>query len=74
MVSEENNIQIIFAVPDIVLATVLSTFPFVARELIPLLQAQENDEEETALVLGANGWQTFGELHYRISSGVYCTV
>lgn len=54
-----NDIQIIFAVPGIVLATIFVTFPFVARELIPLLQAQGNEEEEAALVLGANGWQTF---------------
>lgn len=55
----KHDIQIIFAVPGIVLATVFVTFPFVARELIPLLQAQGNEEEEAALVLGANGWQTF---------------
>jgi sulfate/thiosulfate transport system permease protein len=55
----ENNIKIIFAVPGIVLATLFITFPFVARELIPLMQEQGNDEEEAALVLGANGWQTF---------------
>ena len=55
----DHNIQIIFAVPGIVLATVFVTFPFVARELIPLLQAQGNEEEEAALVLGASGWQTF---------------
>jgi len=54
-----HDIQIIFAVPGIVLATIFVTFPFVARELIPLLQAQGNEEEEAALVLGANGWQTF---------------
>ncbi len=54
-----HNLKIIFAVPGIVLATVLVTFPFVARELIPLMQAQGNDEEEAALALGANGWQTF---------------
>jgi sulfate/thiosulfate transport system permease protein len=53
------NFQIIFAVPGIVLATVFITFPFVARELIPLLQAQGKEEEEAAIVLGANGWQTF---------------
>jgi sulfate/thiosulfate transport system permease protein len=53
------NIKIIFAVPGIVLATVFVTFPFVARELIPLLQAQGSDEERAALSLGANGWQTF---------------
>jgi len=54
-----HDVQIIFAVPGIVLATIFVTFPFVARELIPLLQAQGNEEEEAALVLGANGWQTF---------------
>ncbi|MES2205358.1 MAG: sulfate ABC transporter permease subunit CysW [Pseudomonadota bacterium] len=54
-----HDIKIIFAVPGIVLATVFVTFPFVARELIPLMQAQGKDEEEAALVLGANGWQTF---------------
>ena len=53
------DIQIIFAVPGIVLATIFVTFPFVARELIPLMQAQGNDEEYAALTLGANGWQTF---------------
>ncbi|MDR2127499.1 MAG: sulfate ABC transporter permease subunit CysW [Burkholderiaceae bacterium] len=55
----EHNIRIIFAVPGIVLATVFVTFPFIARELIPLMQAQGNDEEQAAIVLGANGWQTF---------------
>ena len=55
----DRNIQIIFAVPGIVLATIFVTFPFVARELIPLMQAQDNDEEEAAIVLGASGWQTF---------------
>lgn len=55
----QHDIQIVFAVPGIILATVFVTFPFVARELIPLLQAQGNEEEEAALVLGANGWQTF---------------
>jgi sulfate transport system permease protein len=54
-----HDLKIIFAVPGIVLATVFITFPFVARELIPLMQAQGNDEEEAALVLGASGWQTF---------------
>lgn len=53
------NIKIIFAVPGIVLATVFVTFPFVARELIPLLQSQGSDEEQAALSLGANGWSTF---------------
>jgi sulfate transport system permease protein len=56
---QDHNIQIIFAVPGIVLATIFVTFPFVARELIPLMQAQGNDEEEAAHVLGASGWQTF---------------
>jgi len=55
----EHDIQIIFAVPGIVLATVFVTFPFVARELIPLMQEQGNDEEQAALLLGASGWQTF---------------
>jgi sulfate transport system permease protein len=54
-----HDIQIIFAVPGIVLATVFVTFPFVARELIPLMQAQGKDEELAALTLGATGWQTF---------------
>ncbi len=55
----DNDIKVIFAVPGIVLATLFVTFPFVARELIPLMQAQGRDEEEAAIVLGANGWQTF---------------
>ena len=54
-----HNIQIIFAVPGIVLATVFVTFPFVARELIPLMQEQGIEDEEAALSLGATGWQTF---------------
>ena len=54
-----HDIQIIFAVPGIVLATMFVTFPFVARELIPLMQAQGTEEEEAALSLGAGGWQTF---------------
>jgi sulfate transport system permease protein len=54
-----HNIQIIFAVPGIVLATMFVTFPFVARELIPLMQAQGRTEEEAARVLGASGWQMF---------------
>ena len=54
-----HDIKVIFAVPGIVLATVFVTFPFVARELIPLMQAQGRDEEEAALVLGASGWQMF---------------
>ncbi len=56
---QEHDIKIIFAVPGIVLATTFVTFPFVARELIPLMQAQGNDEELAALTLGASGWQTF---------------
>jgi sulfate transport system permease protein len=55
----DHNIHIIFAVPGIVLATIFVTFPFVARELIPLMQAQGRSEEEAARVLGASGWQTF---------------
>jgi sulfate/thiosulfate transport system permease protein len=55
---DAHNIKIIFAVPGIVLATIFVTFPFVARELIPLMQAQGRDEEEAAAVLGASGWQT----------------
>jgi sulfate transport system permease protein len=55
---QEHDLKIIFAVPGIVLATIFVTFPFVARELIPLMQAQGRDEEEAAAVLGASGWQT----------------
>ncbi len=55
----EHDVKIIFAVPGIVLATVFVTFPFVARELIPLMQAQGKEEEEAAVVLGASGLQTF---------------
>jgi len=55
----DHDVKIIFAVPGMVLATVFVTFPFVARELIPLMQAQGRDEEEAALVLGASGWQMF---------------
>lgn len=55
----EHNIKIIFALPGIVLATMFVTVPFVARELIPLMQAQGRNEEEAARVLGASGWQTF---------------
>ena len=56
---QAHDIKLIFAVPGIVLATIFVTFPFVARELIPLMQAQGTEEEEAALVLGASGWQTF---------------
>ena len=55
----EHDVKIIFAVPGIVLATVFVTFPFIARELIPLMQAQGKEEEEAAVVLGASGLQTF---------------
>ena len=53
----DHDFKVIFAIPGIVLATIFVTFPFVARELIPLMQAQGKDEEEAALVLGASGWQ-----------------
>jgi len=56
---QAHDIKIIFAVPGMVLATVFVTFPFIARELIPLMQAQGNEEEQAAMVLGANGWQMF---------------
>jgi sulfate/thiosulfate transport system permease protein len=56
---QERDLKIIFAVPGIVLATMFVTVPFIARELIPLMQAQGKEEEEAAVVLGANGWQTF---------------
>ncbi len=56
---QEHDIKLIFAVPGIVMATIFVTFPFVARELIPLMQEQGTEEEEAALVLGASGWQTF---------------
>jgi sulfate transport system permease protein len=55
----DHDIKILFAVPGIVLATIFVTFPFVARELIPLMQSQGSEEEEAALVLGASGWRTF---------------
>lgn len=56
---DDRNIRILFAVPGIVIATVFVTFPFVARELIPFMQAQGSEEEEAALVLGASPWRTF---------------
>ena len=56
---QAHDVKVIFAVPGIVLATVFVTFPFVARELIPLMEAQGREEEEAATVLGASGWQTF---------------
>ncbi len=55
----DNNIEILFAVPGLVIATIFVTFPFVARELIPLMEEQGTEEEEAALLLGASGWQTF---------------
>lgn len=55
----DNDVKIIFAVPGILLATIFVTFPFVARELIPLMEAQGKEEEEAAIVLGARGWQVF---------------
>lgn len=55
----EHDVRIIFAVPGIVLATIFVTFPFVARELLPLMQAQGRDDEEAAVSLGAGGWQVF---------------
>ncbi len=56
---DARNVHIVFAVPGIVLATVFITFPFVARELIPVMQATGTEQEQAALTLGANGWQTF---------------
>ena len=56
---QAHDIRVVFAVPGIVLATIFVTFPFVARELIPVMQALGKDDEETALSLGASGWQTF---------------
>jgi len=57
-----HGIRIIFAIPGIVLVTTFVTFPFVARELLPTMQAQGNDEEEAALTLGASGWKTFARV------------
>src|SRR5204863_2945879 len=56
---DAHGIQVVFAVPGVVLATVFVTFPFVARELIPLMQEQGTEEEQAAISLGASGWQTF---------------
>ncbi|UQY36549.1 sulfate ABC transporter permease subunit CysW [Pseudomonas fulva] len=56
---QDHNLQIVYAVPGIVLATIFVTFPFVARELIPLMEEQGTTEEEAARLLGANGWQMF---------------
>ena len=60
----DHDLKIIFAVPGIVLATLFVTFPFVARELIPIMQAQGNEQEEAATVLGARGWQTFWRITF----------
>jgi sulfate transport system permease protein len=57
--SSDHGFKIVFAIPGIVLATIFVTFPFVARELIPLMQQQGTEEEEAAIILGASGWQTF---------------
>src|SRR6202044_2557890 len=54
-----HGLQVIFATPGVILATIFVTFPFIARELIPLMQEQGAEEEEAAVLLGANGWQTF---------------
>lgn len=56
---QANDLRVIYALPGIVLASIFVTFPFIARELIPLMQAQGREEEEAAVVLGANGWQVF---------------
>jgi sulfate transport system permease protein len=56
---ERHNIEIVFALPGIVLATIFVTFPFIARELVPLMEEQGTQDEEAALSLGASGWQTF---------------
>jgi len=56
---DDHDVQVIYAVPGIVLATIFITFPFVARELIPVMQAIGSEQEQAALTLGANGWQTF---------------
>ena len=56
---QAHDIRLLFAVPGIVLATIFVTFPFIARELIPLMQAQGKEEEEASISLGASGWQTF---------------
>ncbi len=71
----EHGVRIVFAVPGLVLATVFVTFPFVARELIPLMQAQGKEEEEAAVVLGASGWRTFWHVTLpNIKWGLICGV
>ncbi|HCI54084.1 MAG TPA: sulfate ABC transporter permease subunit CysW [Gallionella sp.] len=59
---QAHDVKLIFAVPGIVLATIFVTFPFIARELIPLMQSQGKEEEEAAVSLGASGWQTFSRV------------
>ena len=72
---QEHDIKLIFAVPGIVLATIFVTFPFIARELIPLMQAQGKEEEEAAVSLGASGWQTFRRVTLpNIKWGLLCGV
>lgn len=58
----EHDIEILFAVPGLVIATIFITFPFVARELIPLMEEQGSEEEEAAILLGASSWQTFSQI------------
>jgi len=71
----DHDLKVIFAVPGIVLATLFVTFPFIARELIPLMEAQGREEEEAALVLGASGWQTFRHVTLpNIKWGLLCGV
>ena len=69
----EHDISVIFALPGIVLATMFVTFPYVARELIPLMQQMGNDEEEAAITMGAGGWFTFSSSRCRASAGVSYT-
>jgi sulfate transport system permease protein len=59
---DTHNIQILYAAPGIILATTFVTFPFVAREVMPVMEAVGSDQEEAALTLGASGWQTFWEI------------
>lgn len=70
---QKAGIQIVFAVPGIILATVFVTFPFVFRELLPVLESIGTDEEEAAALMGAKGWTIFRRLHFHISNGHFCT-
>lgn len=70
---EKLGIQIIFAVPGIVLATIFVTFPFISREIIPVLTAAGNDEEEAAALMGANGFQIFSQITLPTYAGLCCT-